>query len=257
MTGHTVLEFLNYGTSFRQNWVVGFLFKNSEKPTISNPISFAKCIASSKYYCDLILSCPFHSYMVVYTTTPCHLSIMPNMFVREAKPYFQLFALSLSLYGATVMRLDIFCFFLVLKGIRNFKDMFLKIIIKISTLFSPINVWTMKWKYKWDLVLQNTCLIRYVKARYETFCYIMKIYITGCCPSVLFMFLACWWFCCGGDSGSLSVSVYSLREDGLPYLWASQDSEDSVTADGHSVQRLAEHLVWTRSLLDVWNFSQA
>ena len=105
LTGHAVLEFLNCGTSFRQNCFVESRWiplKNSEKPTISSLITFAKYIASSKY-CDLILSRPFHSYMVVYTTTPCHLSIMPYMFVREATPYFQLFAFSLSLYGATVM----------------------------------------------------------------------------------------------------------------------------------------------------------
>ena len=51
--------------------------------------------------------------------------------------------------------------------------------------------------------------------------------------------------------GHLSDSVYSLREDGLLCLSVSGDNEDSITVDGHLVQRLAEQLVWTHSLLDL------
>ena len=66
-------------------------------------------------------------------------------------------------------------------------------------------------------------MVRYVKERYETFCYTIRTYKIGICPSVLFVFLAGWWFCCGGDSGPLSVSVYSLTEDGLDFGFVLYD----------------------------------
>ena len=98
------------------------------------------------------------------------------------------------------------------------------------------------------LILQNKIkngLVRYVKERYETFRYTMKTYWTGFCPSVLLVFAVV------GTRGHLSNSVYSLRDDGLLCLSVSGDNEDSITVDGHLVQRSAEQLVWTRILLDV------
>ena len=88
-------------------------------------------------------------------------------------------------------------------------------------------------------------LDRCVKKRYEEFCYTMKTYWTGFCPSVLLVFAVV------EIRGHLSDSVYSLREDGLLCLSVSGDNEDSITVDGHLVQRPAEQLVWTRILLDV------